>query len=167
MDTTATTDQEYTTPTESDSEATTTPATTPPTELPDVLFRLVDANGEDVAEGERGLLLYRGGTVCDDQFDDADARVICRELGYTNDSTAFQWGSADGGQAPDRYESYRYTIKLTNVQCADNSNSWDSCDYETRHNCNHYEDVVLDCDTGNCGLNDWRKGGREGGMREG
>ena len=145
---TATTENgEYTT--KSGTEATTevsTPKTTPPTEQPDRLFRLVGRGGEDVAEGDLGLLLYRGGTVCDDEFDHTDARVICRELGYTNASLSTRWIS--GGAALDQFESYRYNIKLTNVRCNFDLQSWESCTYNTRHDCTHHEDVVLKCDTG-------------------
>ncbi|KAL5253621.1 hypothetical protein ACHWQZ_G013415 [Mnemiopsis leidyi] len=147
-DSTPTTDIEEASTTTQDSQPTTeatTPATTPPTELPDgSLFRLVDGSGEDVPTGEEGLLLYRGGTVCDDNFDDTDARVICRELGYTNASFNVRWTS--GGDGLERFKSYRYNIKLNDVRCANDSIGWDSCEFKNRHDCSHYEDVILDCD---------------------
>ena len=42
----------------------------------------MDSEGrEHVGPWERGLLLYDGGTVCDDNFDDNAAHAICNELG--------------------------------------------------------------------------------------
>ena len=48
-------------------------------------FMLVDEQGRQITEADqRGLLLYNGGTVCDDSFTDNAARAICIELGYTS-----------------------------------------------------------------------------------
>ena len=62
-----------------------------PEEVEDIsLFRLVTDSGEDVSPGERGLLLYKGGTVCNVNFSDHSANAICRLLGY---SRASNWTS--------------------------------------------------------------------------
>ena len=39
------------------------------------------SGGWEVDPPERGLLLYNGGTVCDDAFDDDSAAAICNEMG--------------------------------------------------------------------------------------
>ena len=50
---------------------------------------MVDKNGNHLAEGELGLLLYSEepvaampGTVCDDRFTQNSAVAICRLMGY-------------------------------------------------------------------------------------
>ena len=49
----------------------------------DSQFKLVDRHGESVENGI-GLLLYNGGTVCDDGFNSNAANAICGEMGYTD-----------------------------------------------------------------------------------
>ena len=117
-------------------ESVTTVNVITPTVLSSV-FRLVDDNGNEVEGGRMGLLLYNGGTVCDDSFTDNSADAICREMGY---SGASNWDSGDD------YESQSgYDIKLDDVSCS--SGNWSSCTYSLRHNCGHYEDVFLECET--------------------
>jgi len=103
-----------------------------------MMFRLVNANGEtiDSDSGERGLLLYYGSTVCDDGFNDNSADAICREMGY-----ALGADSWENGQFYDIQSSY--DIGLDDVICS--SDSWDSCEFTTSHNCAHSEDVHLAC----------------------
>ena len=43
-------------------------------------FKLVDADGNRSTRGQ-GLLIYKGGTVCDRNFGTTAAKAICREMG--------------------------------------------------------------------------------------
>ena len=45
-------------------------------------FTLLDINQNPANAGTEGLLLYNGGTVCDDAFTDYSADVACKELGF-------------------------------------------------------------------------------------
>ena len=83
------------------------------------------------------LLLYNGGTVCDDSFDNNAATAICREMGYTD---ALGWTSGSYWSAQDNYE---YDISLDEVQC--DSGEWEDCSFQTETDCQHYEDVFLSC----------------------
>ena len=44
-------------------------------------FSIVDSEGNAITDGEFGLLLYNGGTVCDDGFNNNAANAICRFMG--------------------------------------------------------------------------------------
>ncbi|XP_063683738.1 multiple epidermal growth factor-like domains protein 10 isoform X2 [Bolinopsis microptera] len=99
-------------------------------------FTLVDSAGEIIRGEELGLLLYNGGTVCDDNFDNNAANAICRKIGYTG---ATRWTPADSFDIQTDYE-----IKLDNVECR--RGEWESCSYSESHNCMHREDVFLSCD---------------------
>ena len=104
-------------------------------------FRVVDSDGDDVAAGERGLLLYNGGTVCDDSFSENSANAICREMGFTG---ASNWVS--GSEYSFGGSQLSLDITLDEVACS--GGDWDSCSYLTIDDCGHSEDVFLTCQRG-------------------
>ena len=53
-------------------------------------FTLVNSTGHLINGRELGLLLYGGGTVCDDSFDNIAANAICKKMNYTH---AMRWTS--------------------------------------------------------------------------
>ena len=88
-------------------------------------------------------VLYDGewGTVCDDDFDDTDADVVCRELGYpgaTGYSCCADYGEGTGA------------IWLDDVDCTGTEASLYDCSHSGFgiHNCAHSEDVGVACETG-------------------
>ena len=102
------------------------------------LFTLVDSEGNNITEEEQlGLLLYKGGTVCDDSFDAKAAEAICKQMNFTR---AVEWNSdTNFGIQSD------YDIKLDEVECL--SADWRNCTYSEDHDCGHSEDVFLRCST--------------------
>jgi hypothetical protein len=87
----------------------------------------------------KGLLLYNGGTVCDDDFDENAATAICKEMGHTG---ANYWTSgADSFRIQHDLE-----IKMDEVHCM--NDTWSSCDFDQFHDCSHREDVFLECSQG-------------------
>ncbi|GAB1610322.1 deleted in malignant brain tumors 1 protein-like isoform X1, partial [Argonauta hians] len=103
------------------------------------LIRLVDG---DYIQGGRVEVFYEGswGTVCDDEWDDADATVVCRMMGYRS------------GQAfiSARYGAGRGAIWLDDVSCVGNETSLFRCGHHGwgRHNCGHNEDASVMCLSG-------------------
>ncbi|CAD7670580.1 unnamed protein product [Nyctereutes procyonoides] len=85
----------------------------------------------------RAEVHYNGawGTICDDDWDNLDATVFCRMLGYSRGTALFSMPPGTG------------QIWLDNVACQGtevslwscNKNSWGS------HNCNHNEDAGVEC----------------------
>ena len=99
---------------------------------------VVNPDGEAAGAGELGLLLYKQGTVCDDDFDNTAAKAICVELGIV--------GAAGWSTGRNFAIQYNYDIKMDNVRCK--NDSWTSCTFTTNHNCKHSEDVFLECRSG-------------------
>ena len=108
------------------------------------VFGRKDSSGNPVTEGEmEGLLLYRGGTVCDSTsysssyFDDNSAEAICRLLGYSSQSS---WSSRSKWEIQNNYD-----IKMRKVRCS--NGDWSSCTYSTSslQYCDHSEDIFLTC----------------------
>ena len=101
-----------------------------------VVFTLVDSEGNNISgEEQLGLLLYKGGTVCDDRFDAKAAEAICKEMNFTR---AVEWNSDTNFDIQSNYD-----IKLDEVECL--SVVWRNCTYSEDHDCRHSEDVFLRC----------------------
>ena len=79
------------------------------------------------------------GTVCDDLWSTADARVACRQLGLPHDN-AEALGGAEFGQGSGQ-------IWLDNVGCSGLESSLDECRHPGwgTHNCGHGEDAGIRC----------------------
>ena len=107
------------------------------------VFELVDRYGNEIDGEDLGLLLYLGGTVCDDHFDDTAADAICKEMNY---GSAIRWTTdEDFG-----FFQTGHDIKLDDVRC--DIPYWESCTYSAYFdNCFHSEDVFLSCSTGRKG----------------
>ena len=102
-----------------------------------VEFQLIDEDGGRVApQTGWGLLLYKGGTVCDDSFDDMAAHAICRRMGY---SDYIRWINGVGWAVQSQFE-----IRLDDVKCE--NKKWEECSFlESNGDCAHIEDVMLFC----------------------
>lgn len=83
---------------------------------------------------------YNGtwGTVCDDYWDIRDARVVCRQLGFSEAVTAHSLAQYGQGTGP---------IWLDNVACIGTENSIFQCTSTPigQHNCIHAEDAGVVC----------------------
>ena len=100
-------------------------------------FTLVDWRGHTAARGCEGLLLFAGGTVCDDYFNMNSAHAICKVLGYPRGAVRYRNGHAYGSMQS------RKRITMDDVRCS--STTWSTCRYHTYHNCSHGEDILLTC----------------------
>ncbi|XP_077357962.1 neurotrypsin isoform X2 [Festucalex cinctus] len=100
-------------------------------------LRLV--GGEEDFEGR--VEVFHGGrwgSVCDDQWDDRDAEVVCRQLGFSGVAKAWSWAHFGQGSGP---------ILLDAVKCTGNELFLDQCPHGhwEQHNCDHMEDAGVSC----------------------
>ena len=106
--------------------------------LIDVAIRLV--GGSSYNEG-RVEVYYNGewGTVCDDGWDDTDAGVVCRQLGFGSPGTAI--GSAGFGQGSG-------PILLDDISCNGSESILARCSHlgiKVTRSCNHSQDAGVRC----------------------
>ena len=99
--------------------------------------------GNSLHEG-RVEVNYNGewGTVCDDGWDDTDAGVVCRQLGFGSSGTAI--GSAGFGQGPG-------SILLDNILCTGNESTFANCSHlgvAITRKYSHSEDTGVRCVNG-------------------
>jgi len=97
------------------------------------------ADGDVSYEGR--VEVFRNGawsTVCDDLWDQTDADVFCRQVGYPG--AEFSYGLAEFGQGSG-------TIQLRNLRCTGTENSILDCSFSTDANiaCSHSEDAGVRC----------------------
>lgn len=108
----------------------------------DAPFELRLANGSNSLQG-RVEVRHHGvwGTVCDDDFTNATAVVICRSLGYGGIAIAKKNGFFGPGQGP---------IWLDEVFCHGNESQLYRCEHNHwgQHNCDHNEDAGVICSPG-------------------
>ena len=85
-------------------------------------------------------IFFRGswGTVCDDSWDLTDARVVCRELGFSRAVSAHRSAHFGEGTGP---------IWLDDVRCTGSESRLDQCGHRGvgSHNCDHDEDAGVVC----------------------
>ena len=103
-----------------------------------VLIRLVGGSSHNEGRVE---VNYNGewGTVCDDGWDDIDAGVVCRQLGFRSSGTAIGSASFGQGSGP---------ILLDSVTCSGNESTLASCGHlgvNVTRFCNHWEDAGVNC----------------------
>ncbi|XP_019618907.1 PREDICTED: scavenger receptor cysteine-rich type 1 protein M130-like [Branchiostoma belcheri] len=108
----------------------------------DVSARLI--GGQTLSEGRLEVRPGNGdwGTVCDDGFDDRDAQVVCRQLGYRG-------GVATVGGV---YPEGTGDIWLEDLYCDGNESSVADCGITKwgDHDCSHKEDAGVICTASNC-----------------
>ena len=106
------------------------------------LVPIVKSHGP-YAEEQLGLLLYKGGTVCDAGFTDIAADAICKEMNFEQ---AIYWSTDPRPEAEQALALERslYEIKLGDVEC--NFSNWNGCSFNDKvSHCRHSQDIFLSC----------------------
>ena len=73
--------------------------------------------------------------ICDDDWDELDARVVCKQLGFDNGNATH---SSKFGNVPD-------TFVMDDVKCSGNENNIMSCDHTKDDNCGTLEGAGVIC----------------------
>ena len=79
------------------------------------------------------------GTICDDDFDQKDGDVICRQLGFHSASRVYHesWRKFRSSSTKDM------PIWIDGIRCTGNEEKLAECDFDPigRHNCDHRENA--------------------------
>ena len=96
-------------------------------------------NGPTLLEGRIEVCFNNTyGSVCHDSWNEPDAQVACRQLGFSSNGA-----SAFGNS---HYNSSFGPIYLDNVQCEGNETSLMECKHNRSiHQCDHTEDAGVSC----------------------
>jgi hypothetical protein len=119
----------------------------------DFSVRLVSVQGltgTSVSKGQVEVCIDETwGTVCDQNWSEEDARVVCSQLGFIR-SGALSYYDALLGQRTGR-------IHLSNVMCSGTESSLQSCTFNPlgiTGQCTHADDVGVSCRTSQCSNGD-------------
>ncbi|XP_066296405.1 deleted in malignant brain tumors 1 protein-like isoform X1 [Branchiostoma lanceolatum] len=98
------------------------------------------SNGNEGRVEVRPADSYDWGTVCDDEFDNQDADVVCRMLGYSGASVVRNSAYFGAGTGP---------IYMDDLRCSGTETSLFSCAYNGWGNedCGHSEDAGVECES--------------------
>ena len=128
-------------------------------------LRLVNGTGPNVGRLEI-CIQGRWGTVCDDHWKEANAQVVCRQLGYSPDGKIYYWYSCSyiwsccliiqrkttlilGAEFLGRayFGAGNGSIYLDDVICSGSESTILQCNHSLngQHNCHHGEDVSVHC----------------------
>ena len=100
---------------------------------------------------KQGNVFYNGRPVCDDGWDNNDARVACKMLGYVIQT--FRLGliflvqrySSGSATMSSKYGSVPTNFILDDVACSGSETSLFSCSYTSSHNCGAGEGAGVIC----------------------
>ncbi|XP_063951094.1 soluble scavenger receptor cysteine-rich domain-containing protein SSC5D-like isoform X2 [Lytechinus pictus] len=108
----------------------------------DMSVRLVDGPSDKVGRLEV-FHDHQWGTVCDDGWDALDTRVVCQQLGFTENGAYFM--AADHGYGTSTGESS--AIFLDTVECIGEEERLEHCTHDGWgvHDCQHSEDIGIEC----------------------
>ncbi|XP_065845702.1 neurotrypsin-like [Oscarella lobularis] len=108
--------------------------------LNDTAPRIRLVNGSTKSEGRVEILYSKiWGTVRDDYWTFVNSRVVCRELGYSDANETKRFGNGKSGQI----------IWLDDVLCNGTETGLSKCSFRAwgYHDCDHSEDVGVQCST--------------------
>jgi len=105
-----------------------------------------NSQGFGLTNGTTGILFMRNGWVCDDEFSEDSARIVCSEMGMGLSAENGWWTTYTTATSDSWNGYFGYNdFGMDDLNCPDTAEGIDDCTWEITHDCMYREGLWMNC----------------------